>query len=114
MVVEPRMAIMRLSHVFQRICVKVWNLANIGKLRKDVAITLSLLEKEFLPVFFNIMTHLLLHVVDELDVCKPIHNCWMYPMERLMKVLNGYVHSMAQPEGSMAKGYIRKNIGLCD
>jgi hypothetical protein len=24
--------------------------------------------------FFNVMTHLLLHVVDELDVCGPIYN----------------------------------------
>jgi hypothetical protein len=65
--------------------VKVWNPTDIGNLRKaDVAITLSLLEKEFprtFITFFDVMTHLLLHVVDELDVYKPVHNHWMYPVE---------------------------------
>jgi hypothetical protein len=32
MVVEPRMAIMKLNYVFQQICVKVWNLVHIGNL----------------------------------------------------------------------------------
>jgi hypothetical protein len=59
------------------------------------------------------MTHLLLHVVDELDVCGPIHNKWMYLVERMMKVLKGYVHSMARPEGSMAEGYmLEETLGL--
>jgi uncharacterized membrane protein YoaT (DUF817 family) len=68
--------------------VKVWNPIDIGNLQEaDVAITLSLLEKEFPQTFFDIMTNLLLHVVDALDVYGPVHNHWMYPMERLMKVL---------------------------
>ncbi len=90
------MAIIRLNHVFRLIYVKVWNLANIGNLQEaNVAITLSLLEKKFVLTFFDVMTHLLLHVVDELDVYGPIHNHWMYPVERLMKVLKDYVRSMA-------------------
>jgi hypothetical protein len=56
------------------------------------------------------MTHLLLHVVDELDVCGPVHNKWMYLVEWMMKVLKGYVHSMARPEGSMAKGYMLEEM----
>jgi hypothetical protein len=35
---------------------------------------LCMLEKEFPPSFFDIMIHLVLHVVDELDVCGPFHN----------------------------------------
>jgi hypothetical protein len=66
------MAIMRLSYVFWQICVKVWNLVDNGNLREDVAVTL---EKEFPPTFFDVMIHLLLHVVDELNVCGLIHNC---------------------------------------
>jgi hypothetical protein len=73
-----------------------------------VAITLSLLEKEFPQTLFDVMIHLLLHVVDERDVYGQIHNCWMYPVKWLMKVLKDYVHSMAQLEGSIAKGYILK------
>jgi hypothetical protein len=76
---------MRLSHVFKHVCVKVWNPVDIVSLREDVAIILCLLEKEFPPTFFDIMTHLVLHVVDELDICGLVHNRWMYPIERMMK-----------------------------
>jgi hypothetical protein len=43
MAIEPQMAIMWLSCVFHKLCVKVWNPNEIGNLQEDVAITLSLL-----------------------------------------------------------------------
>jgi hypothetical protein len=95
MVVEPQMAIMKLHYVFRQICVKVWNPIDIGNLQEDVVITLSLLEKEFPPTFFDVMIHLLLHEVNELDVCGPIYTYWTYLMEQMMKVLKDYVYSMA-------------------
>lgn len=54
------------------------------------------------------MTHLLLHVVDELDVYGPIHNKWMYLVEHMMKVLKAYVWSMAKPKRSMVESYVLK------
>jgi hypothetical protein len=110
MALEVRMTIMRLNHVFKRICVKIWNPFDIASLWDDVVITLSLLRKEFPLAFFDIMTHLLLHVVDELDVYGLIHNRWMYPMECMMKVLKGYVQSMAKPKRSMVKGMSWKKL----
>ncbi len=52
------------------------------------------------------MMHLFLLVVDELDVCGLVHNQWMYFVEWMMKVLKGYVCSMAQPKRSMVKSYM--------
>ncbi len=89
------MAIMWLNCVFCRIFVKVWNPNEIESLKEDVAIIVCLLEKEFPPTFFDIMIHLLLHVVEELDVCGLVYNHWMYPMERMMKVFKGYVCNMS-------------------
>ena len=43
------------------------------ELREDTAITLCMLEKEFPPAFFDVMTHLLVHLVEELDICGPVH-----------------------------------------
>jgi hypothetical protein len=40
-----------------------------------------MIEWELLGAFFDVMTHLVLHVVEELDICKPVHNRWMYPVE---------------------------------
>jgi hypothetical protein len=53
------------------------------------------------------MTHLLYHLVDELNLYGSMAIRWMYPIEKYMKTLKTYVRNMARPEGSMAKGYIR-------
>jgi hypothetical protein len=67
-----------------------------------------LVEMHFPSSFFDIMTHLLYHIVDELDLCGPVSTRWIYPMERYMKTLKTYVHNnMVRPEGSMVEGYIR-------
>ncbi|GJW77052.1 hypothetical protein Tco_0138734 [Tanacetum coccineum] len=36
----------------------------------------------------------------------PIRPRWMFPFERFMKKLKGYVRNKAKPEGSIAKGYV--------
>jgi hypothetical protein len=50
------------------------------------------------------MTHLLYHLVDEVELCEPISIRWMYQVERYMKTLKTYMRNMARPKGSMAKG----------
>jgi hypothetical protein len=92
---QTRIAIMHLGCIFRRICAKVQNPANMGTLREDATITMCMLEMTMPPSFFNIMVHLILHLVDELDMCGPIHTRWMYCVERLNKVLKGYVWNMA-------------------
>jgi hypothetical protein len=76
-----QLALMRLSRVFYNICAKVWDPRDFQALRDDVVTTLGLLEWELPVAFFDIMTHLTLHVVEELDVCGPLHARWMYPIE---------------------------------
>ena len=110
----PRMAIMKLSHVFRKICSKVVDPTAIETLKEDVTIALCLLEKEFPPSFFDPMTHLLVHLVEELDLCGHVHSRWMYAMERYMKALKGFVRNKARPEGGMAEGYaIQEALGFC-
>jgi hypothetical protein len=58
-----------------------------------------MMEKEFHVGFFNIMTHLLIHLVQELFICEPIHCRWMYLMERYMKTLKDYVGTFAVARG---------------
>jgi hypothetical protein len=58
-----------------------------------------------IPAFFDIMTHLTLHVVEELDVCGLVHARWMYPIELALKMFKTYVRNRACPEASMAEGY---------
>jgi hypothetical protein len=51
------------------------------------------------------MTHLLVHLVEEIAILGPVFLNNMYPFERFMGVLKKYVHNHARPEGSISKGY---------
>lgn len=77
-----RETIIRLGNLFQRICSKTIRVDSIPELRKFAAETLCLLEIHFPPGFFDIMTHLIIHLVDELEICGPIHARWCYSIER--------------------------------
>ena len=103
----PRMAVMRMSKVFRRICTKVYNLADYAFLQADVAESMALVEMEFPLAFFDIMTHHLYHLVRELDLCGSVLARWMYPVERYMKTLKSHVRNMARPEACMAEGYLK-------
>jgi hypothetical protein len=101
-----RLSLMRLSRVFRNICAKVWDLASLPSLREDVVVTLSMIEWELPGAFFDAMTHLVLHVVEKLAICAPIHSRWMYPIERTLGTLKKYMRNRARPEASMASGYV--------
>ena len=101
------MAVMRISKVFRKICGSVWNPLELDALQADVTRSMTLLEIRFPPSFFDIMTHLLYHLVDELDMCGHVFTRWMYPIERYMKTLKHYIRNMAAPEACMAEGYAR-------
>ena len=71
-------------------------------------------ELVFPPSFFNIMTHLLVHLVKEIAILGPVFLHNMFPFERFMGVLKKYVHNRARPEGSITKGYgIDEVIEFC-
>jgi hypothetical protein len=53
------------------------------------------------------MTHLVYHLVDELNLCGSVSTRWMYHVERYMKTLKHYVRNMARPEAYMAEGYVK-------
>src|SRR3954463_15899069 len=74
-------------------------------LQTDVAQCLVSFELVFPPSFFNIMTHLLVHLVEEITIIGPVFLHNMSPFERLMVVLKKYVHNRARLEGSISKGY---------
>lgn len=60
------------------------------------------------------MTHLLVHIVEEIFVLGPIFLHNMFPFERFMAVLKKYVRNRARLEGSIAKGYrIKEVIEFC-
>lgn len=91
---------------FTEICSKSYEVSKLPKIQSDIVETLFLLEKYFLPSFFDIMVHLTIHLVREIELCGPVFYRWMYPFERYMKVCKGYVCNRARPEGCIAENYI--------
>ncbi|XP_060189063.1 uncharacterized protein LOC132618011 [Lycium barbarum] len=99
-------AITELSIFFRELCSKTLRVDVLDQLAAQIPITLSKLEKIFLPTFFDVMVHLVIHLPTEAKVAGPVQNRWMYPMERLMGKWKCYVRNRNQPEGSIAEGYI--------
>ncbi len=61
-------AIIRLSKCFQKICMKVFDPHDILSFKVYVVKTLSMLEIYFPPRFFDISTHLFIHLIDDLEI----------------------------------------------
>ena len=80
------------------------------RLQKDVVQSMVSLEMIFPPSFFNIMMHLLVHLVKEIDILGPIFLHNMFSFERYFAILKKYVCNRAPPEGSIAKGYITEKV----
>ena len=59
----------------------------------------------FPPSFFDIMTHLLVHLVKEIDILGHVFLHNMFPFERFMGVLKKCVRNRARPDGSVASAY---------
>ncbi|XP_074288757.1 uncharacterized protein LOC141613916 [Silene latifolia] len=101
-----RGAIIRLCYFFNAIFSKVVNSDTLFTLQRDVITTMCELEMFFPPSFFDIMQHLVVHLVREIKICGPVFLRNMYPFERYMKPLAAYVRNQNRPEGCMIQGYI--------
>jgi hypothetical protein len=74
----PRVTIIWLGRAFGKICAKVINLNDLSNLWTYVVESLCLLEIWFPPTLFDLMIHLLIHLVDELEICGPMGGRWCY------------------------------------
>ena len=100
-----RLAIVKLCAFLNAISQKVIDPEIIPRLRSDVVQCLVSFELVFPPSFFNIMTHVLVHLVNEIVILGPVFQHNMFPFERFMGVLKKYVRNRARPEGSISMGH---------
>ncbi|XP_016482297.1 uncharacterized protein LOC107803178 isoform X1 [Nicotiana tabacum] len=98
--------IIKLCTFFRALCSKELKLDELKLLEEKISEILSTMEKLFLPGFFTIMVHLVIHLAAEAEHAGPVHYRWMYPIERYLATLKSYVHNCACPEGSIAEAYI--------
>ncbi|XP_016436993.1 uncharacterized protein LOC107763084 isoform X2 [Nicotiana tabacum] len=97
-------AITELSIFFRELCSKTIRVGVLDQLATQIPITLSKIEKIFLPIFFDIMVHLVIHLPREAKLAGPVQYRWMYPIERFLRKLKCYVRNRSRPEGSIAEG----------
>ncbi|XP_074362937.1 uncharacterized protein LOC141703275 [Apium graveolens] len=106
-------------HIEKNVCdnllgTKVVDVSKLDKLQSDVIITLCDLEKIFPSSFFDVMLHLIVHLVLEVRLCGPVFYRWMYAFERFNKVLKSYVRNRYYPEGCMAESYLKEeSVEFC-
>ena len=105
-----RLPIVKLCAFLNAISQKVINPEVLPRLQNDVIQCLVSFELVFPPSFFNIMTHLLVHLVEEISILGPVFLHNMFPFERFMGILKKYVRNRARPEGSIAKGYGNEEV----
>jgi len=103
---KVRHAITRLCFFFDAIYSKVIDLLKLDELENEASIILCQLEMYFPPLFFNIVVHLIVHLVKEIKCCSPVYLWWMYLVERYMKILKEYTQNLHYPEAFIIERYI--------
>ena len=111
---KVRLAITRLCLFYNAICSKVLDPVNLDELENEAVIILCQIEMYFPPAFFDIMVHLIIHLVREIKCCGPVYLRWMYPIKRYMKILKGYTKNLYHLEASIMERYIAEEaIEFC-
>src|SRR5881394_2141533 len=105
-----KLAVTRLCHFFNAIAHKVIDPAEPSALNIEIAETLCLLEMVFPLSLFDMMVHLLGHIMDEIKILGPVFLHQIYPFERYMVVLKRYVRNCANLEGCMVQGYHMEEV----
>lgn len=98
--------LIRVSRFFKQMYSQVIRISDMQRLQAEIAETLSLLEAIFLPSFFDIMVHLMVHLPAQAMIAGPVHFRSMWAVERYIGKLKGHVHTRSHVEGSIAEGYL--------
>ena len=103
---EIYMTIYKLSCLVRWISQKEIDISSIEENKVNAIEVVCILEKFFPTIILTIQVHLLVHIVDKVAITGVVYNRWMFFLERFMKIVKGFVHQKARPEGSMAEGWL--------
>ena len=105
-----KMAITRMCYFFNKISQKSIDEKELGSLLKFMVETQNQLEICFPPAFFDIMPHLMVHMIDQIRALGPCYLHEMWTFKRLMSALSRYILNQAYSESSMVEGYHTKEV----
>jgi len=61
-------------------------------MEKNIVVILCKLERIFIPAFFDVMVHLVVHLATEAKLAGPVPFHWQYPFERYFQPHNVYIY----------------------
>ena len=64
------------------------------------------MQKHLPSTFFNAQEHYLIHQVEEIELCGPVHSRSMWMVERHLKFMKVLVSQRARVEDYMMEGYM--------
>jgi hypothetical protein len=99
-------AIAELGTFFRQLCSRTLDKDVLAEMKKEIPIILVKLEKKIPSTFFDVMIHLVVHLLDEALHRGPVQYGWMYPIERQLYTLKRYVWNRSRSEGSIAEAYV--------
>ena len=79
-----------LSTFIKELCTEELTNKKLDEVAADVVVTLCRMEKLVPSSFFTIMVNLIVHLIEEAKLERPILYMWMYPIERLEFTLSVY------------------------
>ena len=90
------------------------SMKHLTRLQEEIITILCELEIYFPPAFFDVMVHLLIHIVPQIIDLGLAFLHTMFPFERMNGRVKGYVHNKARPDGSVMQSYLTEEcISLC-
>src|SRR4051812_4585069 len=101
-----RKALFGLCKIFDVISRKSICATQLKRLQEEIVLILCELEIYFPPAFFDIMVHLLIHVVEDIVQLGPAFLRSMMPFERMNGHIKKYVRNRSRRDASIVKGFL--------
>src|SRR4051812_35221304 len=101
-----------LCNFFDVISRKSVGVSQLRRLQEEIVVILCELEVYFPPAFFDIMVHLLVHVVEDIVQLGPMFLRSMMAFERMNGHIKGYVRNRSRPQGSSGQNLGAHNFRI--
>jgi hypothetical protein len=109
-----RQTLFGLCNLFDVISRKSIGVKKLKRLQKETVVILCDHETYFLPAFFYIMVHLLVHIVEDIVQLRSTFLHIMMYFKRMNGVIKGYARNRSRLDGSIAKGFLTEEcISFC-
>lgn len=77
-------------------------MASIPRWHQEIVKIVCMSEKELPTSFMDLQVHLLIHLVDEVELVRVVSCRWMFFLQRYIKKFKGFVRPREKPKGCIS------------